>query len=110
MQTYIICNAISVILIAIVQIMHSFDLKQLWKQQQKLLEELEKLKKIAALVVALQERQYETVSLFCDGKEIYRSNESVKNDTEIQQSINNGVISAIEAIDDNDEAKPLSAD
>lgn len=33
-----------------------------------------------------------------------------QNDTEIQQSINNGVISAIEAIDDNDEAKPLSAD
>ena len=67
-------------------------------------------KEIAALVVAIQERQYETVSLFCDGKEIYRSNESVKNDTEIQQSINNGVISAIEAIDDNDEAEPLSAD
>ena len=67
-------------------------------------------KEIAALVVAIQERQYETVSLFCDAKEIYRSNESVKNDTEIQQSINNGVISAIEAIDDNDEAKPLSAD
>ena len=110
MQTYIICNAISVILIAIVQIMHSFELKKLWGQQQKLHEELEKLKKIAAFVVALQKRQDETVSLFCNGKEIYRSNESVKNDTEIQQSINNGVISAIEAIDDNDEAKPLSAD
>ena len=67
-------------------------------------------KEIAALVVAIQERQYETVSLFCDGKEIHRTNESVKNDTEIQQSINNGIISAIEAIDDNDEAMPLSAD
>lgn len=67
-------------------------------------------KEIAALVVALQERQDETVSLFFDGKEIYRTNESVKNDTEIQQSINNGIISAIEAIDDNDEAMPLSAD
>lgn len=65
---------------------------------------------IAALVVALQERQDETVSLFGDGKEIYRINESVKNDTEIQQSINNGIISAIEAIDDNGEAEPLSAD
>lgn len=61
-------------------------------------------KEIAALVVAIQEWQDETVSFFCDGKKIYRSNESVKNDTEIQQSINNGVIDAIKAIDDNDEA------
>ncbi len=45
MQTYIICNSISVILIAIVQIMHSFDLKRLWKQQQELLQQLGELKK-----------------------------------------------------------------
>ena len=35
-------------------------------------------KEIAALVVALQERQDETVSLFCDGKEIYRSKMTLK--------------------------------
>lgn len=47
-------------------------------------------KEIAAIVVALQERQTEIVT-YLDGKEIYHRTNPVKSDSEIQQSINRAI-------------------
>ena len=53
-------------------------------------------KEIAAIVVALQERQTEIVT-YLDGKEIYYRTSPVKSDAEIQQSISKGIDSIMKA-------------